>query len=266
MRGQCEWTEIIAPVRYFVRMPLAPLIMYERVGYQGRRPSPFSWRIRYALAHKTIPIEYRPARFADVATIERLSGQRLVPILVDGDRVIHDTWTIARYLEDRFPDRPSLFGGAGAIGPARLINRWSDLTLNPPMRRLIYADFIRCLDEGDRKYFRETRELDLGCTLEEACADRPRWLAALASAVTPLEQLLNELPFIGGAAPNYCDYIVFSVFQWARLGSPRDVLPEDSAVRRWRQRMIGLFDGLADMFPAYPQERLGPDGRGGERA
>ena len=25
------------------------LIFFERVGHEGRRPSPFSWRIRYAL-------------------------------------------------------------------------------------------------------------------------------------------------------------------------------------------------------------------------
>jgi glutathione S-transferase len=35
-----------------------------------------------------------------------------VPVLVDGDRWIADSWTIANYLEDTFPDSPSLFGGA----------------------------------------------------------------------------------------------------------------------------------------------------------
>ena len=56
------------------------LIMYERIGLQERRPSPFSWRIRYALAHKSVPVEYRPVRFADVETIRSLSGQDKVPI------------------------------------------------------------------------------------------------------------------------------------------------------------------------------------------
>jgi len=41
------------------------LIMYERIGHDGRRPSPFSWRIRYALAHKGIEPEFRQVRFAD---------------------------------------------------------------------------------------------------------------------------------------------------------------------------------------------------------
>ncbi len=240
---------------------MAQLILYERVGHEGRRPSPFSWRIRYALAHKGVPVEYRPTRFSDVEIIQRLSGQHFVPILVDGDRVVHDSWNIAAYLEQKFPDRPPLFGAPAAVGPARLVNLWSDLTLNPAMRRLIYADFIWCLDEGDRKYFRASRERDLGCSLEEACADRPGWLRAFAAAITPLERTLSDQPYLGGAGPSYCDYIVFSVFQWARLGSPHDVLEGDSAVNGWRRRMTGLFEGLADLFPGYPQQRTGSDGR-----
>src|SRR5260370_1059994 len=128
---------------------LMTLITYERVGADGRRRSPFSWRIRYALAHKGIEPEFRHVRFADVETIRALSGQHFVPIVTDGDRVIHDSWNIACYLEDRFPDRPSLFAGSGGRGLARLVNHWSDNTLGAAMRRLIAADFILCLDPAD---------------------------------------------------------------------------------------------------------------------
>ena len=108
------------------------LVMDERVGHDGRRPSPFSWRICYALARKGVSVEFRLVRFADVETIRALSGQHMVPILCGGDRVIHDSWNIACYLEDRFPD-PSLFGGEALrrlrivfdvpIRPARLFGR-----------------------------------------------------------------------------------------------------------------------------------------------
>ena len=134
------------------------LIMYERVGLQGRRPSPFSWRIRYALAHKGVPTEYRGVRFADVETIQALSGQDKVPILMDGGRIIHDSWNIAVHLETRFPDHPSLFGGEVGRGLARYVNLWSDTTLGPAIRRLISADFIYCLAPEDRAYFRRSRE------------------------------------------------------------------------------------------------------------
>ena len=100
------------------------LTMYERIGHEGRRPSPFSWRIRCALAHKGLEPQFRHVRFSDVETIRALSGQHLVPIITDGDRVIHDSWNIACYLEERFPDRPSLFGGGGERAVARLVNHW----------------------------------------------------------------------------------------------------------------------------------------------
>ena len=168
------------------------VIMYERVGADGRRPSPFSWRIRYALALKGIEPEFRHVRFADVETIRGLSGQHFVPIVTDGDRVIHDSWNIACYLEDRFPDRPSLFAGPGGRGLARLVNHWSDNTLGAAIRRLIAADFILCLDPGDRAYYRSSREAAFGCALEEYCADRPRWLAEFAAVIAPLERTLAE--------------------------------------------------------------------------
>ena len=61
----------------------------------------------------------------------RLSGQDLVPIIEHDGRVVHDSWSIACHLEDRFPDRPSLFGGAAGRGAARLVNIWSDTVLGP---------------------------------------------------------------------------------------------------------------------------------------
>jgi glutathione S-transferase len=228
------------------------LTMYERIGHEGRRPSPFSWRIRYAFAHKGIEPEFRHVRFADVETIRRLSGQHFTPIMTHGDRVIHDSWNIACYLEDEFPDRPSLFAGPGGRGLARYVNHWSDQTLGAAIRRLIAADFIRCLDPGDRAYYRSSREAVFGCTLEEHCADRPRWLAEFAAVVAPLERTLAEQPYFTGAAPGYADYVLFSVFQYARLGCPDEFLDEGSALRRWRDGLVRAFDGLGDRYPGYP--------------
>ena len=237
----------------FEQGAIMSLVFYERVGHEGRRPSPFSWRIRYALAHKGVPFEVRPVRFADVDTIKRLTGQHLTPVLADGDQAVHETWDIACYLEDRFPDQPSLFGGAEGRGMARFVNVWSDTQLSPPLRRVIYADFPAVLDAGDRAYFRSTRERDLGMTLEAACEQPAAKLEAFQKACAPLERALSLQPYVCGAAPAYGDYIVFSVFQMARLGCPRDVVAPGSAIGDWRARMIALFDNLADRFPGYPR-------------
>src|SRR5262249_24540754 len=114
------------------------IVMYEPVGFEGRGASPFSWRIRCALTHKGVDVEYRPVRFADFDTIKRLSGQRFVPIIVDGSTVVHDSWQIATYLEDRFPNQPPLFGDEVARRTTRFVNQWSDNVLNLALRRLIF--------------------------------------------------------------------------------------------------------------------------------
>jgi glutathione S-transferase len=230
------------------------LTMYERIGHEGRRPSPFSWRIRYALAHKGVEPQFRHVRFGDVETIRALSGQHFVPIITAGDRVIHDSWNIACYLQERFPDRPSLFDGGAERAVTRLVNHWADQTLGGAVRRLIAADFVFCLDPEDRAYYRRSREAAFGCTLEEYCADRPRWLAEFGVVTAPLEKTLAEQPYIAGDAPGYADYVVFSVFQYARLGCPAEFLGEGTALRRWRDGLVQAFDGLGDRYPGYPAQ------------
>jgi glutathione S-transferase len=232
-----------------------PLIMYARIGHQDRRPSPFSWRMYYALAHKGVPVEFRVVRFADVETIRALSGQDKVPIVIDGDSVIHDSWNIAVHLETRFPDHPSLFGGAVGQGLTRSINIWADTTLGVAIRRLIASDFIECLAEEDRAYYRRSREAQFGCTLEAYCAGRERWLGHFATTIAPLEQTLSEQPYVAGDEPAYADYALFSMFQYARLGSPHELLPAGTAVRRWRDALVARFDHLGDRYPGYPENK-----------
>ena len=233
------------------------LIFHERVGLNGRRISPFSWRMRYAFAHKGLDPEVVPTRFADVARIRALSGQHFVPIIEHDGHVVHDSWSIACHLEDRFPDRPTLFGGTAGRGAARLVNIWSDTVLGRTMRPLIYADFIRCIDPDDRAYFRDSRETQLGMTLEQYSIDRDAALSALHQTCAPLERTLSEQNFLAGPTPAYVDYVVFSVFQWARVGSPRDVLAEMTemdATRAWRARMVALYDDLGNRFALFPKE------------
>jgi glutathione S-transferase len=216
---------------------------------------------RGTIAHKGVPVEYRWVRFADVETIRALSGKDKVPILMDGDHIIHDSWNIVVHLETRFPDHPSLFGGEVGRGLARYVNLWSDTTLGPAIRRLISADFIYCLAPEDRAYFRRSREAQFGCSLEEYCADRDWWLDEFEAVITPLERTLSEQDYVAGGNPSYADYLLLSVFEYARLGSPLENLGPETALRRWRDRLVARFDHLGDRFPAYPARRDGPDGR-----
>lgn len=230
------------------------LTFYERVGHERRRPSPFSWRIRFSLAHKGLEPDVVPMRFADVETVRSLSGQPMVPVIDHDGHVVADSWAIAAYLDDAYPDRPSLFGGALGRATTHFLSRWADEALHPAIRMLIYPEFSACLDAGDRAYFRETREAMLGCRLEDLAAARPAHEAELIRVLAPMRATLEHQPYLCGDAPAYGDYAVFGAFQWARLGCPRDVLPADDPLRPWRQRMVALYDGLADRFPGYPED------------
>ena len=79
---------------------------------EDRRFSPYCWRVKMALAHKGLKAETLPWRFTDTDKIA-FSGQGLVPVLQDGDQVVHDSWAIAEHLEGKYPAKP-LFDSAQA--------------------------------------------------------------------------------------------------------------------------------------------------------
>jgi glutathione S-transferase len=67
-------------------------------------------RVSLALAHKGLDVEWIDVDPADRSPVERVSGQSLVPVLVDDGRVVFDSTVILRYLEDLRPE-PALFPG-----------------------------------------------------------------------------------------------------------------------------------------------------------
>lgn len=227
------------------------LKLYELRGDGECRFSPYCWRIRMALAHKGLQAELIPVGFTEKEKIA-FSGQSLVPILVDGDAIVFDSWKIACHLEDAYPDRPSLFGGEQARALSRFVNEWTPAALHAPLARMIIRDVFDHTAEADRAYLRETREAKLGATLEGAQADRDARVPTFRKALDPVRATLNHLPFLGGARAHYADYILFGAFQWARCVSAFPLLEPDDPVYAWRQRMLELFDGLAAKAPGYP--------------
>jgi glutathione S-transferase len=221
------------------------LRMYDLAGADpGRRFSPFCWRSKMALAHKGLDVETIPWRFTEKDRIS-FSGQALVPVLLDGDKVVHDSWAIACYLEDAYPDRPSLFGGEGGRAMARFINAWTDGVLHPLISRCVLKDIHDVIAPKDQPYFRESREARFGTTLEALVAERDQHVLGLRQALNPLRFTLGKQPYLGGEAPNYADYILFGSFMWARNVSPFRLLEADDPVHAWRGRLLAAFDGLA---------------------
>lgn len=216
-----------------------------------RRFSPYCWRIRMALAHKGLAVETVAWRFTDKDAIA-FSGSGTVPVIVDGGRAVADSWAIAQYLDEAYPDRPRLMEGEEARTLTFFFKHWCERTLHGPMMRAVIMDLYNHLHEKDKPYFRASREKRFGRTLEEHAADRPGAIAALRSALDPLRPVLAEQPFVSGRAPGFADTILFGTFQWPRAVSPVKLLESDDPVYAWRERMLDLYGGLARKAKGYP--------------
>jgi glutathione S-transferase len=228
------------------------LRLFELVGVEAGRPfSPYCWRARLALAHKGLDVESIPWRFTEKAAIATYKSEK-VPVLLDRDEAVTDSWAIANHLEENYPDRPSLFGGEGGKAMARFINAWADVAIVGGIFPFIIADIPKNLAAVDADYFRASREARFGKSLEEVMATRDQAVPNFRKSLDPLRLTMKSQPFIGGQQPNYADYIVFGGFQWARVVSPFKLLDEDDPVYAWRERLLDAFDGMARKSPGFP--------------
>lgn len=216
-----------------------------------RRFSPNCWRSKMALKHKGLEFETVPWRFTDKATIA-FSGQGLVPVLVDGGRTVHDSWNIALYLEEAYPQRPGLFEGAQSRALTEFFQQWVIRAIHGATLKVIVLDLFARLHEKDKAYFRESREKRFGMTLEQYAGDPKAALAAFRGALEPVRPVLVQHPFVSGKGPGYADYLLFGPFQWARAMSPTRLLEPDDPVFAWRERMLDLWGGYARQAKGYP--------------
>lgn len=228
------------------------ITLYDLAGAEeDRRFSPFCWRIRMALAHKELPAEAIAWRFTEKETLAP-TGQGRVPVIVDKDRWLNESWVIANHLEDSYPERPSLFGGNAGRAVTRFVQGWADTALHPGLLRFVVRDVWQHVHEKDKAYFRKSREERFGATLEAFQSGRVERLPVFRQSLQPLRNLLEAQRFLGGDKPLYADYIAFGGFQWARCISPFKLLERDDPVAAWRERMLDLFGGLARESKGYP--------------
>ena len=217
-------------------------VLYDLCGIdEGLRFSPFCWRVKFALAHKGLDAQTRPWRFTDKQALAFADHDK-VPVLVDGDEVVTDSYEILRYLDRTYPEAP-LLGEGLAEARARFFKHYAERALAPAMMRTIIMDLLNAIHPDDRSYFRETREKRFGRTLEEFHSPS-KGLAQLDAALEPLRGHLKESHFIDGEAPAAADYLVFGNVMWARCVSSADLISNADPVYAWVERMLDIHDGL----------------------
>lgn len=225
-----------------------PILLYDLTTADDRRLSPYCWRAKLALAHKGLAFETIPTPFTKIAAIPG-GGQTTVPVVDFDGTLVRDSFAIAEYLEEAWPDRPSLFGGEGGRAACRFVESWA-ATLMMRISPIVLKDIHDRLAPEDQAYFRASREKRFGKTLEEVVADREARLPAFREALLPLKLMLKAQPWLGGAAPSFADYIVFGSLQWPRLVCPLPLIEGEDVVRDWFDRCLDLHDGLGRKAPA----------------
>jgi glutathione S-transferase len=218
--------------------------------YPNIRFSPFCWRIKYALAHKELSWEEIPIRALTEKNLLPTPNEGKVPVLVDDDQVVFDSWDIALYLEEKYPNQ-LLFDSSQSRAQSLFVKNWTEAVLHILVSRMGILDFYETQTKDDQKVFRETRESRFGVVLEDWGSDPQGARVDFLKALEPLRQTLRSQKFMGGRTPNFSDYIMVGIFQWMRCGSRLKVFEESDDVFDYQERLLDLYDGLGRSSPPY---------------
>jgi len=178
-------------------------------------------RVALALAHKGIEVESVWVDPADRSEVARVSGQELVPVLVDGDRVVADSTAILEHLEERFPERPLYPSDPARRTELRLFVDWFNQVWKRPPNLIVDEE---AKTEPDRARIAELEGL-------------------IAGALPLFEELLAGRDFMFGDELSAADVVTFPFLKYALLWEEGD--PDRfHEVLRDAQRLDGRFPRL----------------------
>jgi glutathione S-transferase len=178
-------------------------------------------RVALALAHKGVEVEWIDVDPDDRGEVIRVSGQELVPVLVDGDVVLSDSPVILEYLEERFPERPLYPADPARRAELRTFVDWFNrIWKRPP--NLLAAEELKA--EPDLNRIAE---------LEQRIAD----------ALPLFEDLLAGRDYLFGDELSAADVIAFPFLKYAVLWEDGDD-ERFHEVLRDTQRLDGRYPRL----------------------
>jgi glutathione S-transferase len=158
-------------------------------------------RVALALAHKGLEAESVLIDYSDRSKVIEVSGQGLVPVIVDDGEVVADSTRILRHLDGRYPD-PPLF-------PA------------DPARRAEIDVFLEWFNEVWKAAPNAIEEL-----LEEGNAPDSEEIAVEAERMRDhldlFERLLGGGDYLMGAGPSAADFAAFPFLKYAAGRDPAD--------------------------------------------
>ena len=158
-------------------------------------------RVALALAQKGVEVESVWVSPGDRGPVRELSGQDLVPVLVDDGQVVVDSPVILEHLEHRFPDPPLYPEDPARREELRVFIDWFNRVWKGPPNEL-----TDLLDAG-----RSAGEPEL-----RALAD------ALQDSLDVFERLLTERDYLFGDTLSAADLIAWPFLRYAVFREPDD--------------------------------------------
>lgn len=160
-------------------------------------------RVALALAHKGIEVDSTYIDYADRSEVQRVSGQGLVPVLVDGDTVVTGSMRIVAYV-DELVAQPPLY----------------------PLDDARYAEMMIFIDWFDRVWKVAPNQI-----AAELAAENPDHMPIIALgremrlALDGFEALLSGRKFLMGSELSAADCAVFPFVKYALQREPADSEP-----------------------------------------
>lgn len=219
------------------------ITFYDLQHKSGATTSPFVWATKYALKHKGFDLDVVDGGFTGI--MERTGGrsERLPAICDDGHWVL-DSWLIAEYLDEKYPERPTLLGDPSIKPLAQFLEVWLWKTVVGPWARAFAVDYRdRCFPE-DIDYITSSRLRMWGAPMEELAKGREDVFPKVLPELEILRGILGEHKWLGGDTPNYADYRALCVFLWAASVADTPPMTEDEPLRDWIERGFDLYGGL----------------------
>ena len=227
------------------------ITLYDLQLRTGATISPFVWATKYAIAHKGFEIDIVPGGFTGI--VERTGGRtERLPAIVDDGRWVLDSWLIAEYLDETYPDRPALIGSRQVEIATKFIESWLWSTVLREWMPNIVQDYRDMSLDVDHDYVTRTRTPP-GTTLEAMQAGREDRLPLIPPKLELLRATLRETPWLGGETPNYTDFRALAVFLFMAAVATTPVLTDDDPLRHWIDRGFDLYGlgrhpGLHSLF------------------
>lgn len=153
-------------------------------------------RVALALAHKKLAVESVAVDPEDRSEVERVSGQKLVPVLEDGGKIVFDSMEVVRYLEERYPEIP--------------------LYPKDPARR---AEMLIFIDWFNRVWKRPPNEID--AEMAKASPDQARiarFGKSMQGALDLFEEMLTGRDYLFGEF-SAADCCAFPFLKMSLLGA-----------------------------------------------